>query len=164
MKVYHWLLVFQMRPTCLPTSPATCPPRAPSLTDRTATSHQRAAAAISICLHPLVASTCSLKTWTVKHPPPLFFVLKLNLSAASRFSYMILFLHPFRSLSAGYRKWSRHGGCHRSSALPLSRSNQLTASPRQHVLHWPIRGLHRSVQKICQLENVLLISIPQQYY
>lgn len=56
-----------MRPTCLPTFPATCPPRAHLLTDRMATSHQRAAAAISIWLHQLAASTCSLKTWTVKH-------------------------------------------------------------------------------------------------
>lgn len=58
-----------MRPTCLPTFPATCPPRAHLLTDRTATSPQRAAAAISTWLHQLAASICSLKTWTVAHQP-----------------------------------------------------------------------------------------------
>lgn len=52
----------QTRPTCPPTSLATCPPRARWLTDRMATSRLRAAAAISTWRRPSAASTCSRET------------------------------------------------------------------------------------------------------
>lgn len=74
-----------MRPTCLQTFPATCPPRAPLLTDRMATSHQRAAAAISICHHQLVVSTCRLKIWMVNK-------MYLSLSWILNLFYMHIFL------------------------------------------------------------------------
>ena len=148
----------QMRPTCLQTFPVTCPPRARWLTDRTVTSRRRAAAVISTCRRPSVASTCSRKTWTV-NTCPFFFVPRLNPAAASHYLYIKLFFHPYRSLSAGHWKWSGLGGSHRSSALPLSRTNRLVASQRQHLLHWSIRGLHRSVQLVCWMKHVPSIFI-----
>lgn len=66
-----------MKPTCLQIFPATCPPRAPWLTDRTPTSPLRAAAAISTCRRLSVVSTSSLKTWTVC--TCLFIVLEVNI-------------------------------------------------------------------------------------
>lgn len=53
--------LFQMKPTCLQTYPATYPPKEPWLTARMDTSPQRAAT-ISTWPRPSLASTCSQKT------------------------------------------------------------------------------------------------------
>lgn len=98
MEIYTatWCPVFlQMRPTCLLIFPVTYHPRALLLTDRTATSRQRAAAAISIWLHQLAASTCSLKTWTVQHLSSLL-RLKMESFCSPTFLLQILYLHPIQ--------------------------------------------------------------------
>lgn len=86
---------------------------------------------------------------------PLYLVFIGNPFATPHLAYRILCLH--RSLPVGYGKWSRLGGSHRPSALPLSRSYQLT--PLQgHVFHWSIRRPHRFVYVSWQIENTLLSS------
>lgn len=61
-----------------------------------------------------------------------------------------------RPLPTGQPERSRHGGGHRPSALPLSRSRWVTPSPRQYILPRPIRNPHRFVVIIYEMENLAL--------
>lgn len=130
-----------MRPTCLLTSPATCPPRGHWPTGRTATCRRRAAAAISTWLRQSAASTCSPKTFTVEITPGSFMTGRM---AAVLFQRRTVCRR--RSLSAGHGERSRPGGRHRPSSLPLPRSNRLAAAQGQHIPRGSLRGLYRCVK------------------